>query len=578
VSHAQARAALEATARRLAEAHAEDRGMGVSLDTFWSAEGGGSGALGPVLKVLAGVVAAVLLIACGNVANLLIARATRRRREIAVRLAMGASRWRLVRQLLTESALLALAGGVAGALFALWGSGVLLAFTPPTDLPIVLTPRLDLRALGFTAALSLATTLVFGLVPALQATRPEVSPTLRDEQASVVGGTRARLRSGLVVSQVALSLLLLVSAGLLARSVRAAATMDPGFNAQGLLIASVDLYANGYTPANGRQFYADALEKLAALPSVKSVTLARRAPLGFGGSSSSTLVVDGYTPPEPHQPAWAFTHVVGPDYFRTLQARLLRGRDFFPADAQGAAAVAIVDQEMARRYWGERDPIGTRIELYGSPRTVVGVAGPMKHRTLTEKPGPHVFVPVAQVYQPLMALMLRVDGDPLSVAPAALEQIRALDAQLPVFGVFPLDQFAQAASFQQRMAGSFLAAFGVLALALAAVGLYGVLAYTVGQRTREFGIRMALGCGRGGVFKLVLRHGLLLTAVGVAVGTAGALGATRLLGRLLLGVSPTDPLTFTGVAVSLMTVAALACALPARRATRIDPAVALRYE
>ena len=577
-SLAAPRAALEATSRRLAESHPVNKGLGIRLVRLSEASSGASSVLAVVLKVLAGVVALVLLIACANVANLLVARATRRRREIAVRLALGAPRTRLVRQLLTESALLALLGGAAGLVLAAWGAGLLLFFAPPTDLPIALRPTLDLRALGFTAGLCALTTLVFGLVPALQATRPGVSPTLRDEQASVAGGTRGRLRSGLVVSQVALSLLLLVSAGLLVRSVRAATSIDPGFNMRGLLLASVDLYASGYTPARGRAFNADALEKLSALPGVQSVTLMRRPPLGFGGRSSSTLEIEGYTPPVEHQPAWANTHVVGSGYFRTLQARVLSGRDFTASDAQGAPMVAVVDDEMARRYWGGRDPIGTRINLYGEWRTVVGVAPTMKYRSLTETPAPHVFVPVLQVYQPMMSLAVRVDGPPSAAAPAVLTQLRALDPRLPVFGVFPMEEYAQAASIQQRLAGTFLAGFGVLALLLASVGLYGVLAYTVGQRTREFGIRMALGCDRAGVFRLVLRHGLWLTGTGVALGLVGALAATRLLRTLLVGVSPTDPLTFAVVAATLVAVAALACALPARRATRVDPMVALRYE
>jgi predicted permease len=394
----------------------------------------------------------------------------------------------------------------------------------------------------------------------------------------VAGGGRARLRSCLVVSQVALSLLLLVSAGLLVRSARAATSVDPGFNMRGLLVASVDLYASGYTPERGRAFYADALDKLSAIPGVQSVTLMRRPPLGFGGRSSSTLAVEGYTPPVEHEPAWANTHVVGSGYFRTLQARVLSGRDFTASDAQGAPMVAVVDDEMARRYWGGRDPIGTRINLYGEWRTVVGVAPTMKYRSLTETPAPHVFVPVLQVYQPMMSLAVRVDGAPSAAAPAVLTQLRALDPHLPVFGVFPMEEYAQAATIQQRLAGTFLAGFGVLALLLAAVGLYGVLAYTVGQRTREFGIRMALGCDRAGVFRLVLRHGLWLTGLGVALGLVGSLAATRLLRKLLVGVSPTDPLTFAAVAATLIAVAALACALPARRATHVDPMVALRYE
>jgi predicted permease len=344
-----------------------------------------------------------------------------------------------------------------------------------------------------------------------------------------------------------------------------------------MLLSSLDLFANGYTPATGTRFYASLVERLKGLPDVKGVTLMRRAPLGIGGSSSSTVQVEGYAAPD-DRPAWAQTHVVGPEYFRTMQARLARGRDFAASDGEGAPPVVIVDEEMARRYWAGRDPVGSRINLYGQWRTVVGLAGPMKYRTFSETAAPHVFVPVLQVYTPNVTVAVRTDGDPLDLAPVLRDQVRALDPQLPLFAMVPFEEHARTASFQQRMAGTLLAGFGALALLLSTIGLYGLLAYTVGQRTREIGIRMALGGGRGSIFALIVRHGLRLTAVGVALGLAAAAAATRGLSRLLVGVSPTDPLTFAAVAAVLAAVAFLACAVPARRATRIDPAIALRYE
>jgi predicted permease len=576
VSLSAAQAAFDATARRLAETHPEDKDTKVRLHTFWNSPIAATAVLGPVLKVLFAVVGVVLLIACANVANLLLAKATSRRREVAVRLALGASRGRLVRQMLTESVVLALLGAAAGGVLSLWSSGLLSAFAPPTDLPIVLTPAMDLRAFGFALALGTLTALVFGTMPALQATRPAVTPTLRNEQTTVVGG-RSRLRGALVAAQVCLSLVLLVSAGLLVRSLRAAITLDPGFQPKGALLASVDLFASGYTKDTGRQFHATALERISALPGVTVASLTRRAPLGFGGSSSSSIQVEGYTPPD-DKPTMAYYHVVGPRFFQAIGGRIARGREFDVTDTLGGPSVVVVDETMARRYWGDRDPVGGRVRIFGEWRTVVGVSRPMKHRSLTERPGPHVFLPVFQLYFPQVSYLVRTDGDPQALASAVTTQLRAIDPSVPVFSVFTLKDHVQASRFQQRMAVWLLGVFGAVAVALAAVGLHGVLAYAVGQRTREIGIRIALGSDRRRIFALVARHGLGMVAVGVVLGLVAAAGVTRLMAGLLIGVSPTDTLTFAAVSALLAAVALLACALPARRATRVDPVAALRHD
>jgi predicted permease len=573
----QAQAALSTTAARLAATYPEDKGLDVAVTRFWNAPVGASKLLGPVLLVLWAVVALVLLIACANVANLLLTRATMRRREIGVRLALGASRARLVRQLLTESTLLALLGGAAGVLVAVWGSGLLRTFVPPTDFPISLTPALDGRALAFALLLSIGTVFVFGLVPALQASRVGVAGRLREEQASVVGGSGGRLRGVLVAGQLALSVLLLVSAGLLVRSLRHAETMDAGFDPRGVLLASVDLFASGYDKDSGRRLFASAVESLRRLPGVTAVSLVRRAPLGFGGSSSSTMSVDGYDAP-PDEPAWAFTHVVGPDFFHTMGGTILRGRDLTAADSEAAPRVVVVDETAAQRYWAGREALGSRLRLGDTWYTVVGVARTMKHRQLSEAPGPHVFLPVLQSYQPQATFLVRTDRGTAAVSAEVIGGLRAIDPGLPVFNVVPFEEHVQAARFQPRMAGSLLAGFGALALLLAAVGLYGVLAFAVGQRTREIGIRMALGGRARDIYLLVARQGFALIGTGVLVGLASAAAATRVLRSMLIGVSPTDPLTFVLVAGVLVAVALMACAIPARRAAGVDPVVALRYE
>lgn len=579
VTPAEARAELNVIAARLAAAYPEDRDVSALVQTFSEGPTGAGRAMRPVLATLAVVVAFVMAIACANVANVLLARAIRRRREIAVRLSLGASRARIVRQMLTESLLLAGLAAAAGLLVAVWGSGLLLAFVPPTDLPVGLVPRVDGRVLAVTAVVSFLAALLFGLAPALQAASAETAGALREESLGAGGGrTRARLRSSLVAGQFALSLMLLVAAGLLVRSLRNAQSVDVGFDPRGVLLASVDLQGSGYAPEQGRAFHREVLARLRGLPGVTSATLTRRAPLGLGGKSSSTMTVEGYEPP-PDKPAWFFTHTVGPDYFRTMRWPLERGRDFTDADDAGAPAAVIVDEVAARTYWAGRDPLGGRVRL-GPDRwaTVVGVAREGRYQGLNEKPSPHVFFPVLQAYHPQTTLVARAASDPEALAPQVASAVRALDPAMPVFNVVTLAQHVSAATYPQRLASSLLAGLGLLALVLSTVGLHGVLAWAVGQRTREIGIRMALGGRRSHVFRLVVGQGLRLALAGTALGLVAAAGAARALSALLIKVSPLDPATFAAVAALLVAVAALACALPAHRATRIDPAAALRHE
>jgi len=575
----EARAEIHTIAARLqSEYPASNRGRGLDVFPLSATPVGATRFLAPVLFVLLGAVGFVLLIACANVANLLLVRAAGRRREIAVRLALGASRGRLLRQLLTESLLLACIGGAAGLLVAHWGAELLASFTPPSDFPVGLNPGVDSRALAFALALSVVTGVVFGLAPALRASRPDVVGTLKDEAGTTAGGfRRARLRGGLVVAQVSLSLLLLVGAGLLLRSLENARSFDPGFNPRGILLASFDLFPNGHTPETGRAFLRQLLARASALPGARHVSLARRVPLGMGGSSSSHFTVEGYSPP-PQESAWAHKNEVGPDYFRTMEIPLVAGRDFGLQDDSDAPRVGVVNETMARRYWPGREALGGRVRDGADVYTVVGVARDSKTRLLTDPPAPVLYRSALQAYRGDLTLLVRTEGEPSLLAPRIREQVRALDPALPLFGLRTMEDHVRFATFQQRMTGTLLAVLGGLALVLAAVGIYGVLAYAVAQRTREIGVRVALGGRRGDILGLVVRQAMGLTTIGLAIGLAIAVAVMPLMGRLLFGVSPRDLPTLAGVALILGVVALLASSVPARRAMRIDPIVALRYQ
>ncbi|HEU0178227.1 MAG TPA: ABC transporter permease [Blastocatellia bacterium] len=537
------------------------------------------------MALLMSVAGLVLLIACANIANLLLARATARRKEIAIRLALGAGRWRLIRQLLTESVLLSMLGGMAGLLLAGWGADLLMAFRPPFQIPVELDLQADWRVFVFMFGLSLLTGIVFGLTPALAASRPDVIASLKDETgAATTGGRTWRLRGALVVAQVALSLLLLICAGLFLRSLRNASSIDPGFDADNLLALSMDLRLQGYDETRERNFTDQLLERVRALPGVVSASLTDRLPLDLDGAWRG-VTIEGYTP-QPGESTGINSSFVAPGYFETLRIPLLRGRTFQRQDGANAPGVALVNESFARRYWPGQSPLGKRIQM-GAVRsgvndapylTVIGIVKDGKYVSLGEEAAPFIYFNMAQNVGLSPTLVVRTQGDPLNSLAAVRGEVAALDKNLPLYDVKTMRQHLGLALLPARLAGSVLGVFGMMALALAAAGIYGVMAYSVAQRTREIGIRMALGANARDVLRLVTRQGMTLVAIGMAIGLTSALALTQLLKSLLLGVSSTDPLTFAVIALLLIAVALLACWIPARRATKVDPMIALRCE
>ena len=538
---------------------------------------------GPVLGFMAllmTVVGLVLLIACANLANLLLARASTRRREIGIRVALGAGRGALIRQLLTESVLLSLLGGAAGAVGAAWTADILSTFRPPLPVPVVLDLALDLRVLAFAVLVSIATGVFFGLAPALAATRTDVVSALKDDGAGTgTGPQRSRLRSALVVGQVSVALLLLVGSGLFVRSLRNAHRIDPGFEPGGLAMASVDLVLGGYKEDAGRTFYTRAVAEVRALPGVTAATFVKDAPLGLGGGRRR-FWIEGYTPRANEDMEIALTSV-GPGYFETMRIPLRRGRTFTAADGPGHPLAAIVNESFERRYLGGQEAVGRRLRLRGpdAPVTeIVGVVRDGKYRTLGEDARPFVYLPLLQDYDAEATLVARTDGSPAAVAALLQRRLVEIDPRVPVFDVKTMDEHLRFTLLPARLAASVLGLFGLVALLLAGLGLYGVMSYLVSQRSREMGIRIALGARPEDVVRLVVGQGMRLTLLGMMVGILGALGLTRLVAGLLYGISPTDPWTFAAVACVLAAVALVACLLPARRAAAVDPTVALRFE
>jgi predicted permease len=532
------------------------------------------------LKLLMGVVGLVLLIACANIANLLLARSAARRKELAIRLAIGASRWRIVRQLLTESLILAAIGGSAGLLVAAWVTRLLLGFQEQTNfVPRSLDGSLDGRVLWFTFGLSLLTGLVFGLAPALQATRTQFATVLK-EDAQLVGGSARRLspRHFLVIVQIALSLVVLIGAGLCVQSLRRLQAIDPGLEPAKVLTASFDLNLNRYNEARGQEFFAKLTERVAALPGVESVSLAR-------GVAFSAFVwlrsanIEGYQPQPNERMAFDF-NVISPNHFRTLGAPLVRGREFNAQDTADAPRVVIVNEAMARRYWPNEDAIGKRLKYGNLDRfaEVVGVVRNTRDKGLIVDPRPAIYIPLQQQYMGDLTLHVRTASEKASMLAALRREAQALDAQLPVFNLMTLADQKDGLLYTERMAAVLLTLFSSLALILAAIGLYGVLSYAVTQRTREMGIRRALGARAGDVTWMVIGQGMKLTLIGLSLGLAAAFALTRLLEKLLFGVSPTDPLTFALITLLLAAVAFVACWVPARRAATVDPLTALRQE
>jgi predicted permease len=541
------------------------------------------------LRLLMAVVGLILLIACANVANLLLARATARKKEIAVRLALGAGRFRLIRQLLTESMLLAFIGGALGLLFALWGSDFLLALVGSGRNPVFLKLTLDLRVLGFTAVASLLSGALFGLAPAWRATRVDLNPALKDGARGSDAGSRLGLSKTLVVVQVALSLLLLIGAGLFARSLGKLKSLDAGLNRENVLLVSTNPMMIGYQ--EGRQIadlYQRMLERIKAIPGVRYASLSPQALLSTSGTNTSVVVqgraermddntgsLDGEGVP------WLCE--VGPEYFETVGMTILRGRGLTAQDDENAPRVAVINETFARYYFGEENPIGRRFGT--DPDTsgqieIVGVVKDAKYVSLREPALRTYYVPYFQYSDRWRAttFQIRTAADPTGVIAAVRQAVREVDANLPLFKIKTLAKQVDESLAQERLIGAVSSFFGLLALLLAAIGLYGIMAYAVSRRTHEIGVRMALGAHRGAVLRMVLRQGMKLVLIGAGLGLAASLTVTRVIASQLFDVTPTDPVTFIGAPILLLIVALAACFAPARRATKVDPLVALRCE
>jgi predicted permease len=544
-----------------------------------------------VATLLGCIVGAVLLIACANVANLLMSKAAARRREVAIRLALGANRWRIVRQLLTESVLLAAIGGAAGVLLAwLVVQAYQAAPAPAGALPIALEFAVDRRVLAFSLVLSVVTGLVFGVAPALQASKPGLVPALKDE--SFVPGGRSRrfnLKKGLVVAEVALSLMLLAAAGLFIRSLRVAQAIDPGFDIERLVSVPLQVNLLRYTKAQGREFYQRVTERMEQLPGVEAASVARVAVLS-GGSRITNAIIEGRVDAGNRSlsegvngglaPDEARANVIGPGYFRTLGIPLIRGRDFNATDTDAHPPVVIVNESMVRQFFPGEDPMGKRLTTGGGPSAswsqIVGIVRDSKYTSLGDAPGPVLYFPLAQQHETGVTLYVRASVPPATLIPQIRHEVQAIEPNLPLPGIGTVEDTLGASLYAPRMGAMLLSVFGGLALLLACLGVYGVLAFSISRRTREIGIRMALGADRRRVLGLIIGEGMWLVGIGLAIGLAAALYASKWVRAFLYDVNTRDTATFTTVPLVLVAMALLACYLPARRAMRVDPMRALR--
>ena len=581
MSASQAQAAMDLFAARMDREHPQMKGWSASRVTPLQKQVAGD-TRRPLLLILAAV-AVVLLIVCFNVAGLLLTRSIARQREFTVRAALGAGRARVLRQLLTESLLLAVAGGVLGMAIATAGIWLVRSFGPQ-DLPRLYEAGVDLRVFAFASAVTLFTGILFGLAPAVGATRLDLVESLKEGgQKSGAGRSHPRLRSALVVSQIALALVLVIASGLLVRTFYQLLASDSGFRSQHVLTFELSLTGAQYPDREPiARFYQQALPRLRSIPGVEAAGITEAVPMG-GATESTVIRIVGRPVAKGQRPPIVNYTIVSPGLFSALGTPLLRGREMLDSDVLSAPAVTIINRAMARQYWPNEDPIGKQLIVPSQrvPATIVGVVADIKHSSLREVPGPEMFEPYTQNVWPSMALMqvvLRTRADPNAVIGSARQAIHELDPNVPMAKVSTLATLTSTAMAKDRFSMLLVGFFGVLALFLATVGIYGVISYSVGQRTREIGIRMALGAQRGKVFGMVLRQGLKLAAFGIAIGALAALGVGRMLRGFLYGVHAADPLTFVSVAIFLAVVAVAASFLPARRAAKIDPMRALRYE
>ena len=556
---------------------ATNRGRAIRLWPLWQTPFNNAGSLLPTLEIIFVVVVFVLLIACANVGNLLLVRSFARRHEMSVRLAIGAGANRLWRQLLTEGLVLSLFGAIGGLLLAHWcRHALVLLFPARGSVQMHLPGEIDWRVLALSAGVCLLTTLLMGVVPALQASKIDLAAALKMESAGIVGGRgRAWLRSALVLVQVSLGFILLVAAGLLLQSLLRVRTTSPGFTTRGVQITAVDLISAGYDPVRARTFQDSLLDAVRTLPGVESAAFARMTPLSYGTFSSSPIAVDNYQPPPDEMPTVEYNEV-GPDYFVTIGIPLVAGREFTRADDEKASLVALVNETMANRYWKGRNPLGQRLQVKGRWVQVVGVVKDSKYSSVRETAKPFFYVPLLQNSVRGGWLHVRTRLTPDVMGAAIAREVRALDGNLAPYEVITLQEELDRSTSPQMVALTLVAILSGLALLLAAIGLYGVMSYAVSQSTRELGLRMALGAGASNVLRLVLSRGLALTGAGVLLGAAAALLLTRLLGNLLYHVSPRDPLAFASAFAVMTIVSLVACLLPAWRAARTDPARALQ--
>lgn len=582
ISISQAEASLKTIASQLEKDFPKDNGgRSIALTPLTEAAVGVNlhdqiALAGTMLMTVVGL---VLLIACANLANLLLARAARREREMGLRAALGASRPRLIRQMLTECILLSLIGGGAGLAIAYAGRTVLWSFRPPFIQTDSIDLSLDSNVLIFTLGISLLTGLLFGVAPAFKASVPDLADTLKlGGRGGSIGWGRNKLRSLLVVSEIALSLVALVGAGLFIRSMRDAQKMDPGFESKNLFMLAFDLGALHYDEGHGQQFLRAAVERANAAPGVKAAAVASNFPLG--GGFARTVFPEGEDESTGYRGTLTQLDDITTGYFDALRIPLIRGRLFTDADRKDTASVAIISEAMAKKFWPNQEAIGKRFHFFGDTtlREVVGIARNSAVNAIGEAPVPLVYLPVAQDYAPAATLQVQTTGKPESVIAGVRAQIQSLEPNLAITNVQTIGQIIDQGLWAPEMGAALLTVFGALAMVLAAVGVYGVLAYSVTQQTREIGIRMAMGAERRDVLGLVVGQGLKMAGAGLVLGIVVSLAITRQLSSLLFGVSAYDPLTYAGVSVILASVALLACYIPARRATRVDPLVALRYE
>jgi predicted permease len=578
----QASAEVAALGAQLAREHPDtSEGVGATLLPIWKAHTGAQSLLLEPLRILMAVCGVVLLIVCANVANLLLARATARHREFGVRLALGAGRGRLVRQLLTESLLLALMGALAGAPLAMGMAQLLGNLVPAAGLPIALDVQMNGDIFAFTMLLCVAACVVSGMAPAMHTARADLNEGLKDGgRGGSAGKSSQGLRGLLVVSEVALALVAIIGAGLFARSFQLARQIHPGFDPGHVLVSNLGLSPAGYAVPDLKQFCFRLRQRLESQPGIAGVTYADHVPMGFDTGPWEELQIEGYEKGRGEN-MQIYRNVVAPGFFKVLGIPLLLGRDFTEQDdlSKAATPVMIVNETFVRRYFGGGYPIGRKVHGWNYWFTVVGVVKDSKYLTPAEGPRPYFYVPFQQVYRAdqRVAWYVRAAGDPLEALGTLRREVRRMDPNVSVLDAMPLTEFISASLFVQKIAAWLLGALGLVALALAAVGLYSVMAYSITQRTHEIGIRVALGAKSSDVLGLVVRQGMAMTAVGLLVGVAVAAAVTRLVSGLLVNVSATDPVIFAGAALFLAAVGLAASCVPALRAMRIDPNTALRW-